>query len=326
MMVDNILEVVDLKTYYNSSKGMIKAVDGVSFQVRRGERVGIVGESGSGKSTIALSILRLVTSSAKVEGKILLDGETDLLKSSEEELRRIRGKRIGTCFQDPSSYLNPVLKVGEQIAEVLRLHENLGKKEAWQKAVEVMGSVGIPSPEERAHNYAHEFSGGMKQRILIAEAICCKPDLILADEPTSDLDVLTQSEVLGLLRDLTTKMNSSLVLITHDLGIVAQLCDKVIVLYAGKISEEAETKTIFQNPKHPYTLGLMTSMTRLGRGKSRLQTMGGSVPSMINPPSGCRFHPRCKYVLDKCKAIDPEIQTITGSHRVACFRASEQLE
>src|SRR5579862_8680530 len=246
-MGDGILDVVDLKTYFATSQGMVRAVDGVSFKIHRGERVGIVGESGSGKSTIALSILRLLPTSAKIQGKIVLD-DINLVESSENELRKIRGKRIGTCFQDPSSYLNPILKVGEQVAEVLRTHEKLGKKEAWEKAVRVMESVGIPSPAERSHNYPHEFSGGMKQRILIAEAICCNPDLILADEPTSDLDVLTQKEVLDLLRDLTSQLKSSLLLITHDLGIVAQLCDRVIVLYAGKIMEDADTETIFRNP------------------------------------------------------------------------------
>ncbi|NGQ97138.1 ABC transporter ATP-binding protein [Brevibacillus sp. SYP-B805] len=321
---EKILEVRQLQTHFFTEEGVVKAVDGVDFTVHKGETLGIVGESGCGKSITSLSILRLIASPPGkiVGGEILFKGE-DLLKKSEEEMRNIRGNDISMIFQEPMTALNPVYPVGEQIAEAFRLHQGLGRREAWAKAVEMLRLVGIPSPEKRAAQEPHELSGGMRQRVMIAMALACHPELLIADEPTTALDVTIQAQILDLMKSLQQEMGMGIIMITHDLGVVAETCDTVAVMYAGKVVEYTDVDTLFEQPKHPYTIGLLNSLPRLDRDEEELQAIPGSVPSPYHMPPGCRFAPRCAYATEKCNTALPELFD-TGTGLVRCWAYTEE--
>ncbi|HEX6542954.1 MAG TPA: ABC transporter ATP-binding protein [Ktedonobacterales bacterium] len=315
-----ILEVKGLKTHFRTRDGTIKAVNGVTFDLDEGETVGIVGESGSGKSVTSLSILRLLpTPPAEItEGEIVFEGE-DLVSMDERELRKIRGGKIAMIFQDPISSLNPVMRIGDQLLEPIHLHLGLKGDVAYRRAIELLRAVGIPDAERRIRGYPHEFSGGMRQRVMIAIAIAANPKLLIADEPTTALDVTVQAQILELIGKLRRDMKTSVVLITHDLGVVAGITDRILVMYAGHIAERAPTGELFENPRHPYTLGLLASVPRLDDvGVNELQTIPGAPPDMLNPPSGCPFQPRCPFVIDKCSTYPPEV-TVGPGHKAACW-------
>jgi|TARA_B100001971_G_scaffold214921_1_gene255502 oligopeptide/dipeptide ABC transporter ATP-binding protein len=318
---ETLLQVENLKTWFFVSDGIIKAVDGVTFNVNKGEVLGLVGESGSGKSVTARSIMRLVPDPPGkiVDGKVLLEG-LDLLKITEYDMRRIRGGKISMSFQDPMTYLNPVHRVKDQIAEAIILHQNLQKKEALEKAVELMKLVQIPDAPLRANDYPHQLSGGMRQRILLAIALSCNPDLLIADEPTTALDVIVQAEVLALFKDLKEKLNLSIILITHDMGVVVNLADRIAVMYAGRIVELGDKIKIVTSPEHPYTIGLLASLPKIEKDRSELISIPGDVPDMANPPSGCRFHPRCSFIETRCKEEIPPLKEYENGHFIACFR------
>lgn len=314
-----MLRIRGLKTYFFTSSGVVNAVDGVDLDIGKGETVGLVGESGSGKTVTALSIMRLIPQPPGriVHGEVLLEGD-DLLKKTEHEMRKIRGDRVAMSFQDPMTYLNPVIRVGDQIAEAIMLHQQVSRSEAVKKAVDAMEMVQIPSAADRAREYPHQLSGGMRQRILIAIAICCNPDLLIADEPTTALDVITQDQILELMRDLKNRIGSSLLLITHDLGIVGELADHVAVMYAGNLLEYGDVNTILRRPRHPYTSGLLESTPRIDWGKRRLKMIPGTIPDMVHPPAGCRFHPRCAQAKASCVSEQPKLIEIEAGHMVAC--------
>ncbi len=319
----HLLDVRGLKTYFYTEDGVVQAVNGVDFYVRRGEVLGLVGESGCGKSVTSFSIMRLVGVPGKiVEGEIIFDGQ-DLVQLPESEMVKIRGNRISMIFQQPTSCLNPVFKVGDQIAEVLEIHQKLGKEKGWARAVELLKLVGIPEPQKRVHSFPHEMSGGMAQRVMIAMALACAPELLIADEPTTALDVTIQAQILDLMRDLRSKMETAIILITHDLGIVAEMCERVAVMYAGEIIEEADVTTIFAEPKHPYTIGLIGSVPVLGVIKDKLDTIPGSVPNLINLPPGCKFAPRCLARMERhleiCLREDPPLKPVAPQHTVRCW-------
>jgi oligopeptide/dipeptide ABC transporter ATP-binding protein len=318
-----LLEVQDLKTYFYTEDGVVKAVDGVDFVVYPGEVLGLVGESGCGKSVTSFSIMRLVGVPGKIiDGSILFEGK-DLLKLSEAEMVHMRGNRISMIFQQPQSSLNPVFKVGDQVAEVLQIHQNMGKEECWQKAVELLHLVRIPDADKKAHAYPHEMSGGQAQRVMIAMALALNPQLLLADEPTTALDVTIQAQILDLMRDLRNRMGTSVVLITHDLGVIAEMADRVAVMYAGRIVEQANVRTLFAKPLHPYTQGLMDSIPVLGKVKDVLDVIPGSVPNLINLPPGCRFAPRCRarveHQLTICTVIEPDLLPAVPNHVARCW-------
>jgi oligopeptide/dipeptide ABC transporter ATP-binding protein len=320
---DRILDVRDLKTYFYTEDGVVKAVDGVDLHVKRGEVLGLVGESGCGKSVTSFSILRLVGIPGKiVNGEILFEGE-DLLELSDAGMRDIRGNRISMIFQQPTSCLNPVFRVGAQVAEVLDVHQRFTKEENRKRVVELLKTVGIPEPAKRANCYPHELSGGMAQRVMIAMALACTPELLIADEPTTALDVTIQAQVLDLLVKLRREIGTSIILITHDLGIVAETCDRVAVMYAGRIVEEADVETLFSNPLHPYTTGLIGSVPILGQIKERLQVIPGSVPNLIDLPQGCKFAPRCQarlvHNLEVCTREEPPFRPAEARHPVRCW-------
>jgi len=320
---DRILEVRGLKTYFYTEDGVVKAVDGVDFHVKHGEVLGLVGESGCGKSVTSFSIMRLVGIPGKIiEGEILFEGQ-NLLQLPESDMMRIRGNRISMIFQQPISCLNPVFKVGDQIMEVLDIHKKLGKEKGQSRAVELLQTVGIPDAETRLDAYPHELSGGMAQRVMIAMALACVPDLLIADEPTTALDVTIQAQILDLLRNLRSRVSTSIILITHDLGIVAEMCERVAVMYAGRIVEETDVMTLFGEPKHPYTIGLIASVPILGQVKDRLAVIPGSVPNLINLPPGCRFAPRCQarveHGLEICTREEPELRPAGPRHMVRCW-------
>lgn len=317
-MNDALLEIKGLKTHFFTSYGTVKAVDGIDFHISKGETLGLVGESGCGKSVTALSIMRLVPDPPGriVEGQILFEGK-DILKLNEEEMRRIRGSKIAISFQDPMTYLNPVKRVGDQVAEAILLHQDVTREEALEKAVETMEVVEIPSSAERARDYPHQFSGGMRQRIMIAMAICCGPALLIADEPTTNLDVLVQDQILEMMEDLKARIGASILLITHDLGVVAEVSNRVIVMYAGNIMEVSDVISIFQEPLHPYTQGLLESIPRLSMGKERLKSIKGVVPNLIDPLPGCKFHPRCPRAMEICGKERPGFAEIGGRY-VSC--------
>jgi oligopeptide/dipeptide ABC transporter ATP-binding protein len=320
---NTILEVKNLKTYFFTEDGVVKSVDGVDFSVKRGEVLGLVGESGCGKSVTSLSIMRLIGQPGRImEGEIVFDGK-DLLKIPEDEMVHIRGNRISMIFQQPQSSLNPVFRVGDQIAEVLDIHQSLGKKAGQDRAVELLRMVGIPDAERRALAFPHELSGGMAQRVMIAMALACVPELLIADEPTTALDVTIQAQILDLLRDLRDKVNSAIIFITHDLGVVAEMCEKVAVMYAGQIVEQTDVRSLFARPRHPYTQGLIGSIPVLGQIKDALDVIPGSVPNLINLPGGCRFAPRCKsrveYGLTICVDVLPGLKPIGEGHWVRCW-------
>ncbi|HEY3137454.1 MAG TPA: ABC transporter ATP-binding protein [Blastocatellia bacterium] len=322
-MTENILEVKNLSTQFFTRAGAIKAVDDVSFSIKRGSTLALVGESGSGKSVTSLSIMRLVPPPGKiVAGEIIFDSG-DLLKLDDEQMRRTRGSEIAMIFQDPMTSLNPVYTVGSQIAEAIELHERLPRKAAWSKAVEMMKRVKIPDAERRAEDYPHQLSGGMRQRIMIAMALSCGPKLLIADEPTTALDVTIQAEILELLKRLRDDFELSMLLITHDLGVVAQTADRVAVMYAGQIAEEAPLREVFYNPRHPYTEGLLRSVPKLteeGITRRRLETIEGSVPNLLRLPEGCRFAPRCAYVIDQCTQQEIPLLPVSHEHRARCIR------
>jgi len=318
-----LLEVKNLKTYFYTEDGVVRAVDGVSFEVYPGEVLGLVGESGCGKSVTSLSIMRLISKPGRVDaGEILLDGQ-DLLRMPEEEMIKVRGNRISMIFQQPQTALNPVFKVGDQLAEVLNVHQDLGKEAGWKRAVQLLKMVGVPDPERRAEAYPHELSGGMAQRVMIAMALACVPELLIADEPTTALDVTIQAQILDLMRDLRREMGTSVILITHDLGVVAEMAERVAVMYAGEIVEQTDVNSLFDQPLHPYTQGLIGSIPVLGQIKERLDVIPGSVPNLVNLPQGCRFAPRCqarfKYGLEICTEVKPELDEVKQGHLVRCW-------
>ena len=302
-----LLEVNDLKTYFRTDDGVVRAVDGVSFSVDKGQTLGIVGESGSGKSVTCLTIMGLnPKSTASSTGTAMWKGE-DLLTASPRRLREIRGSEIAMIFQDPMTSLNPVHKIGAQLAEAMRLHEDVSKKQARTRALELLKAVGIPRPERRLDDYPHQFSGGMRQRVMIAMSLINNPDLLIADEPTTALDVTTQAQILTLIEKLQEEFGSAVIMITHDLGVVAEIADDVVVMYAAEVAEKGAVGQIFKKPHHPYTWGLMGSLPRLDADVERLVQIQGQPPSMLRPPPGCRFHPRCPYVMPICKEVDPEL-------------------
>jgi peptide/nickel transport system ATP-binding protein len=323
----SLLEVRNLKTFFSTRRGEVRSVDDVSFTLERGETLSLVGESGCGKSVTALSIMRLVSPPGRVAGgEIFFEGR-DLLKLGEAEMRAIRGDDIAMIFQDPMTSLNPVYTVGDQIAEAIRLHRKVSKKEAWNQAVEGMRDVAIPAPEARAGSYPHEMSGGMRQRVMIAMALACDPKLLIADEPTTALDVTIQAQILELLTELREKRNLALLLITHDLGVVAETSDRVAVMYAGKVVEEASARELFNRPRHPYTEGLLRALPRLdesaGEKQRRLRTIEGLVPNPLNLPPGCRFAPRCEHARDKCREGEIPLIGLGAGHSSRCIRVHE---
>lgn len=316
--MDDVLKVQGLKVYFFTRDGVVKAVDGINLDVKRGETLGLVGESGCGKSTVALAIMRLVPVPGKiVSGQIVFEGE-NLLEKSDEEMRRIRGDKIAMIFQNPMTSLNPVYTVGDQITEAIILHQKLSRSKAKRKAIEMLELVGIPEAEKRFNEYPHEFSGGMQQRAMIAMALSCNPSLLISDEATTALDVTIQAQVLRLMKDLKKTFGSSILMITHDMGIVAQMCDRTAVMYAGDIVEFSAIDTIFKKPKHPYTQGLIGSIPRSDIEVKELVVIKGVVPDVLNPPSGCKFHPRCPYAMEVCSEQKPRTIQIEEGHTLAC--------
>lgn len=321
--MQTLLDVRGLKTYFYTEDGVLTAVDGVDFTVGKGETFGLVGESGCGKSVTALSILRLVDPPGKiVDGEVFLEGD-DLFLKKDRAMVKIRGQQISMIFQQPKSSLNPVFSIGDQIVEVFQIHEKMDKAEAWQRAVELLRQVGIPDAERKAGAYPHELSGGQAQRVMIAMALALKPKLLIADEPTTALDVTIQAQILDLIRQLSAQTGTSVILITHDLGVIAEMADRVAVMYAGQIVEETDTKTLFRKPLHPYTQGLHASVPILGQVKERLETIQGSVPNLIGLSGYCRFAPRCKareeYKLEICYNVEPNLIEIEPGHKVRCW-------
>jgi oligopeptide/dipeptide ABC transporter ATP-binding protein len=338
-MGSKILEVKNLKTSFFSEEGEVKAVDDVSFDVFKGKTLGIVGESGCGKSVTSLSIMRLIPNPPGriIGGEILYKG-TNLLNLDPAAMRKIRGNQISMIFQEPMTSLNPVFTIGNQIIEAITLHQSLSKKEARNKAIEMLKLVGIPSPEKRVDDYPHQLSGGMRQRVMIAMALSCDPQVLIADEPTTALDVTIQAQILDLLRNLQAKVGMGLILITHDLGVVAEMADEVVVMYAGRVVEKGAVREIFKNPKMPYTRGLLNSIPTLSKDptgkakRTRLETIPGIVPNLLHLPKGCRFQDRCSFVLDQCRGIEPDLRKIpqlttekvalgdVGEHTIRCVR------
>jgi peptide/nickel transport system ATP-binding protein/oligopeptide transport system ATP-binding protein len=314
-----LLRIVELRTYFHLDEGIARAVDGVSFEIPRGKTLGLVGESGCGKSVTALSIMRLVPSPpGRIQGGSVYFGETDLVKLSERQMRKVRGNDISMVFQEPMTSLNPVFTVGNQIMEVLRLHQKMPKKEARKKTIELLEQVGIPLPEQRIGEYPHQLSGGMKQRVMIAMALACNPELLIADEPTTALDVTIQAQLLDLMKGLQQRFRMSILLITHDLGVIAETADSVAVMYAGKIVEYTSAEKLFGSPKHPYTEGLFGSLPKIGKKKGKLSVIPGNVPNPLYFPPGCRFNPRCPYVMDVCRREEPPLRDVEPEHTAAC--------
>lgn len=324
-MKENLLEIKNLKIHYITEDGTGKAVEDLSLAVGKGETLGIVGETGAGKTTTALGIMKLVPDPPGkiLEGEIRFKGE-DLLGKSEAQMRKVRGNEISMVFQDPMTSLNPVFTVGKQIAETIKLHQKVDGKEAWERAKEMLEVVGIPA--ERSKNYPHEFSGGMKQRVLIAMALACNPALLIADEPTTALDVTIQAQVLEVMRDLKSKIQSSMILITHDLGVVSEVCDQVAIMYAGKIIESGSIEQIFKDPRHPYTLGLFHSIPNPKRKNQRLEPIAGLMPEPTDLPGGCSFHPRCPKATDRCSKVVPSNTLVEEGHYVDCILYEEERE
>ena len=328
-MASSVLEVKGLKTYFKTDAGIVKAVDGVSFSVDEGETLGIVGESGCGKSVTNLSIMKLIPSPPGkiVGGEVLYDGK-DILKMSEKELRSIRGNQIAMIFQDPMTSLNPFLKISTQMIETIRLHQKISKAEARAKAIKALDDVGIPSPEKRIDSYPHQFSGGMRQRVMIAMALSCNAKILIADEPTTALDVTIQAQILELIEKINKKYKTAVILITHDLGVVAGMCDKVCVMYAGKVIEEARTLDLYAAPKHPYTQGLIESVPRMDNSDKtkKLFSIEGQPPNVIDLPPCCPFHPRCHKTLEICKNHYPPYKSMGEKHNCACWLYASEEE
>jgi len=317
--MNELLEVKDLKTYFFTHEGTVKAVDGINLKLNKGETLGLVGESGCGKSVTALSIMRLIPSPPGkiVGGKIRFEGN-NLLELDEKEMRKIRGRKISMIFQEPMTSLDPMFTIGDEIAEVIKLHQGLKKDEARKKAIESLRIVGMPDPDKRINEYPHELSGGMRQRAMIAMALSCNPALLIADEPTTALDVTIQAQILRLIDELRKKFGTSVLLITHDLGVIAETCDNVAVMYAGHIVEHTDVNTLFRNPLHPYTKGLMESIPRLDIDTERLEIIRGLVPNLLDVPSGCPFHPRCDFCSEICSKELPELIEAEKNHLVRC--------
>ena len=322
--MSELLRIDDLCIEFPGGDGPLRAVDGVSLDIGPGEFVGVVGESGSGKSVTGLSVMRLLESSARVTGSIRFDGR-DMLSLSEREVRRIRGKEIAMIFQEPMTSLNPIFTAGEQIAEVVRLHEGLGSAAAMRRALEMLVQVGVSDPERRLRSYPHELSGGMRQRVMIAIALACRPRLLIADEPTTALDVTIQAQVLALLADLRRDLGLAVMLITHDLGVVAEHVDRVAVMYAGRVVETASTRGLFAQPAHPYTRGLLDSIPKLDEDQDELPAIEGTVPLLSAMPAGCRFEPRCRLSLPQCRTIDPRLEPRGPGRRAACILPIEAV-
>ncbi|MGC8486729.1 MAG: ABC transporter ATP-binding protein [Clostridia bacterium] len=323
-----VLEVKGLVTQFTTDDGVLRAVDNVSFYVDEEETLGIVGESGCGKSVTSLSVMRLVPSPPGkiVSGEILLEGES-LLGKSPDEMRKIRGNRMAMIFQEPMTSLNPVYTIGDQIAEAVQLHQKMDRREATQRAVEMLRLVGIPLPERRVKEYPHQLSGGMRQRVMIAMALSCNPKLLIADEPTTALDVTIQAQILELMKDLKTEFHTAIMLITHDLGVVAEMTDRVIVMYAGKVVEEAKTLDLFREPLHPYTQGLLASIPRLDQeAHSELHVIEGVVPNLLHLPAGCSFAPRCPHAMDVCHQKEPVLAEVSDGRKVSCWLHAEGQE
>lgn len=322
-----LLEVKNLKTYFRRKKDFVPAVDGVDLKIHKGETIALVGESGSGKSITSLSIMRLIPSPPGeiVDGQILFNGK-DLVKLSEDEMCHIRGNEISMIFQEPMTSLNPVLTIGEQIMEVLIYHQKLNKTVAKKKAIEMLELVGIPRANEIVDEYPHRLSGGMRQRVMIAMAMSCNPKLLIADEPTTALDVTIQAQILDLMKELSKKYETSILLITHDLGVVSEVADRVVVLYCGQVVEEADVDSLFAEPYHPYTIGLMGSIPSLDEEVERLQSIKGNVPPPEHFPKGCRFAPRCPHAFERCKHEQPQLITKKGNRKVRCFLHEEDAE
>jgi oligopeptide/dipeptide ABC transporter ATP-binding protein len=321
--INPLLEVNNLKTYFYTEDGVVKAVDGLDLHINPGEVLGLVGESGCGKSVTSLSIMRLIGIPGEiVEGSVKFEGRS-MLELSEAEMVEMRGNRMSMIFQQPQSSLNPVFNIGDQVAEVFQIHRDMSKEEAWERSVDLLRLVGIPDPESKAYAYPHEMSGGQAQRVMIAMALALNPQLLIADEPTTALDVTIQAQILDLMRELNKSMGTSVILITHDLGVIAEMADRVSVMYAGRIVEEAEIKTLFAEPLHPYTIGLIASIPVLGKVKDRLAVIPGSVPNLIDLPPGCRFAARCVSRIDHqltiCTEIEPDLLPVTTGHSARCW-------
>ncbi len=319
---DILLDVRGLRSEFQvSKKKTVVAVNDISFQVGRGEIVGLVGESGCGKSVTSLSIMQLFknTTGRVTAGQVVLDGK-DLLQCGDKEMRKVRGKSISMIFQEPMSSLNPVMRVGTQMVEAIRLHLDKSKAEAYALALEMLGKVGIPSPEETAHSFPHQLSGGMSQRVMIAMAMSCNPELLIADEPTTALDVTIQAQILNLMRSIRDEFDTSIILITHDLGVVAEMCDRVLVMYAGRIVEEAGVEDLYARPRHPYSQGLIASVPKLGSGVTSLPSIPGSVPDLANMPVGCKFAPRCPHAFARCEQ-EPPLMPLDGKRSCRCWLA-----
>jgi peptide/nickel transport system ATP-binding protein/oligopeptide transport system ATP-binding protein len=321
---NHLLEIRELKTYFYTFEGTARAVQDVSFYMDEGETVGLVGESGCGKSVSALSVMRLIKypPGRIVDGQILFEG-ADLIKLSEGRMREIRGARISMIFQEPMTSLNPVYTIGHQISEMFVLHKRLGKKESWEQAVDTLRQVQMPSPRKRADEYPHQLSGGMRQRAMIAMAMACNPKILIADEPTTALDVTIQAQILDLMLKLKEDFGAAVLIITHDLGVVAEIAQRIVVMYAGRVVEEGTTRDIFDNPRHPYTQGLLRSVPKLGersrKGRTRLVEIAGMVPSLYDLPQGCSFHPRCPFAMGICRETPPEFKDLGGIHRMRCY-------
>jgi peptide/nickel transport system ATP-binding protein len=326
-VAEPLLEVKNLRVHFPTEDGLVKAVDGTSFSISPGETLGVVGESGSGKSVSFLTVMGLVTRrEAIIQGEVLFRGE-DLLKMPPEEMREIRGSKISMIFQDPLTALNPVHRVGNQIAEVFLAHKRSSKKESYEQAVNLLQLVGIPQPRQRARQYPHEFSGGMRQRAMIAMALALNPDILIADEPTTALDVTVQAQILDLIDRLKEEFDAAVVMITHDLGVVAEHCDNIMVMYAGRMAEYGERRDIYYGAHHPYTWGLMQSISRIDQPRDeRLRPIKGQPPSLIHVPSGCPFHPRCPYVMDICRTEVPPLLPANGHHASACHLSLSEKE
>lgn len=318
-MTDNLLKVDNLVTQFKTKQGELSAVRGVSFHLERGETLCIVGESGCGKSITALSVMGLLPDNGRIaEGSVCLDG-MDLTQLSDDKMRKVRGNEISMIFQEPMTALNPVFTVGFQLREPLMIHKSLSKKQANQEAIHWLKQVGIPLPEKRMHQYPHELSGGMKQRVMIAMALACEPKMLIADEPTTALDVTIQAQILDLMNDLKTKFDTGVVMITHDMGVVAEVADRVVVMYAGEVVEEGSVEKVFNDPQHPYTKGLLASVPNVDDDKFSIEAIPGTLPSLDENISGCRFHPRCKFAMDKCKEKIPPAFKVSEGHTSRCW-------
>ncbi|MBF4501597.1 ABC transporter ATP-binding protein [Savagea sp. SN6] len=326
-MVEHVLEVNDLQTHFYSDAGVVRAVDGVSFSIKKGETLGIVGESGSGKSVTSLSIMRLLRDTpGKIAGGEIVYNGRNLVEAKESEMRKIRGNEIAMIFQEPMTSLNPVFKIGRQIEEAILLHTKCTKQQARERAIEMLTAVGISRPDKVVDSFPHQLSGGMRQRVMIAMAMSCDPQLLIADEPTTALDVTIQAQILELMKKLTVDFETSILLITHDLGVVAEMCDRVVVMYAGRAVEESDVYTIFENPKHPYTQGLLASTLTLGEKVERLQSIPGNVPIPSKMPEGCKFAPRCPHAMERCWAEEPTYDAYSENHHVRCFLYEEEAK